>query len=107
VVEPAVASVAPEAVAERRRTSRWGKLSPLYGVDVEPAVTVEIEQGHAAAHGLGELVEVAAPVVEGEDDAPAVGVVGERGHARLTVDRFPVCSRRTNRLQEVGESSTT
>ena len=57
-----------------RRTAEGparGERSPLDGVDVEPAVAVEVEDGHAAAHGLGELVEVAVPVVEGEDEAAA------------------------------------
>ena len=55
VLEPAVAAVAEEAVAEGSGARAGRERSALDGVDVEPSVAVEVEDGHAAAHGLGEL----------------------------------------------------
>ncbi len=41
----------------------------MNGVDVEPAVAVEVEDGDAAAHGLGELPLWASAVLEREDQS--------------------------------------
>src|SRR5262249_56696341 len=46
-------------------------------VDVEPAVTVVVEQGDAPGHGLGQLALRALAVVEGEMETGPLGVVKE------------------------------
>ena len=103
VLEAAVAAIAEEAVAERwRAAARWEGAS-LEGVDVEPAVAVEVEDGHAAGHGLGELVLVAGAVVEAEHEAAGGGLVHERGDdqvVRSRVGRFPT---RPARPEEIGQ----
>ncbi len=58
------------------------KRPPLNGVNVEPSVAVEVEERHAPAHGLGELAQFAASVIENEGDAALLGVVGEDGDAQ-------------------------
>ncbi len=104
VLEPAVAAVAEEAVTEGERGAvRRGERSPLNGVNVEPTIAVEVEERHAAAHGLGELAEVAAPVVEGEGEAPSLGVVGEGGDAHGAGDRGLCSPLAAKRPEEVGE----
>ena len=50
---------------------RWRKHASLNAVDVDPAVTVEIDQAHAARHGLGEQVLRGLPIVENEAEARA------------------------------------
>ena len=46
------------------------------------------------------------PVVEGEDEAPALGVVDERGYAQAArVPRSWRAARRTKRPQQIGERS--
>jgi hypothetical protein len=48
VLEAAAAAIAKEAVAKRwRAAARWEETA-LEGVDVEPTVAVEVEDGHAA-----------------------------------------------------------
>ena len=87
VAEMAVPEVAeqPVLVGEPRR--RWREDAPLDRVDVEPAVAVEVEQGDAAAHRLGELTGGRPAVVVGEDQARRLGVVGEPGdHQALSRD---------------------
>ena len=74
VVEVSVAAVAEEPVAEWSRPGRRGKFPPLNGKDVEPAITVEIEEGDASAHGLGELELSGVPIVKPENEACAPGI---------------------------------
>ena len=61
------------------RSGRGGNGPPWTAVDVEPAVAVVVEQRHAAAGLLGELVERRLAVVVDEAQAGGLGVVGERG----------------------------
>ena len=82
VYEAAVAPVAEESVVERSRTRRRRKLSPLNGVDVEPAVAIEVQECDTAAHGLWELTLGRAPVVESEDEAPRLSLFNESGNNR-------------------------
>src|SRR6185437_13834233 len=57
VLEPAVATVAEEAVSEGRTTGGGGKWAALDRIDIEPAVAVEVDQAHASAHGFGHLAQ--------------------------------------------------
>ena len=59
-----------------RGAARW-EGAPLEGVDVEPTVAVEVEDGHAAGHGLGELVFRGGAMVETEHKAASGGLVAE------------------------------
>ena len=103
VLEPPVAAVAEEAVAERKTGRAEGETAPLNGVDVEPAIAVEIEQAHTAARWSRGAGGSAAPVIEREDQAAALGVIDERGYAQLRECRAVASCRRTKRPEEIGE----
>ena len=47
--------------------------------DVGPAVAIDVEEGAARAHGLGQILLARASAVVGEVDAGGGGDVGERG----------------------------
>ena len=79
VLEGAVAPVAEEAIAGRRAIRAGREGAALDAVDVEPAVAVVVQQRHAAAERLGELVDGRRAVVVGESQADGLGIVGERG----------------------------
>ena len=84
VLEGAVAAVAEEVVAVAAGRTDRGERPPLDGEDVEPAVAVEVDQRHAAAHRLGQPRRPprAVPVVVGEAEAGRLGIVGEPGRLR-------------------------
>ena len=79
----------------------------MNGVNVEPSVAVIVEERHAAAHGLGELAAVAAPAIEGEGEAAALGVVGEGGNTHGGGDRGLCSHLGQERPEEVGERPAT
>ena len=81
---------------------RW-KRPALHGVDVEPAVAVEVQECHAAAHGLGEMAVLALTVVEREHKAPRLGLVAELRDISQAGNRGFHRAPRIDRLQQVGK----
>ena len=71
VLEAMAAEVAEEAVAQRRPAMVTRQRRSLYQVGVQPAVTIRVEQGAAAAGKLRIVAAARAAVVADEADAPA------------------------------------
>src|SRR5690606_5805887 len=76
---------------------------PLHRVDVEPAVAVVVQQADAAAHGLGELAQVALAVVERERQPARRGVVDVPRDGRGGRDGLAGGRRLQRRAEPIGD----
>src|SRR5439155_15708037 len=77
VLESPIPLVAEQPVAGRWGVGAGGKPAALDGIDVEEAVAVVVEQADPTAHGLGELMNGGAAVLEDEEEAGGCRLVDE------------------------------
>ena len=77
IFERSVAPVPEEAVTGSLRCLARGERTSLDRIDVKPAIPVEVEQPHAPAHGLGELMVLGAAAFECEGEPRLQGIIAE------------------------------
>ncbi len=106
VLEGAVAAVPEQAVAAFGGCLSGGERAALDGVDVEPAVTVVVDQADAAAHGFGQALQGGCVAVVHEGETGRMGLIHKVRHVtpgRLGLGRLRPGSRGEQVGQEVGE----